>query len=220
MAVITISREFGSGGSEIAEAVAASLGFHLAGKEIIAKILSQYGFIRFGQEYDSMPGFWGRFDSRRKEMVLMLNRAILALAAHGNVVILGRGSFALMSGYHDVLNVRTQAPLSVRVKRVAQQQNISTAEAETRVNENDLLRTNFIESSYNVRWDSTTHFDLVIDTSKVLTTSATQWIIETTKALAQTREDMWLSTAEIDVSPVLANVVSQTLNCFDKHIKV
>jgi cytidylate kinase len=218
MTVITISREFGSGGSTIAADVANALGYHFADKDLVAKILSQYGFIRFGQEYDARPGFWSRFNSRRKEMVQMLNRSILALAAHGNFVILGRGSFALLAGYHDVLNVRSQAPLSVRIEQVAKKYKISLTAAEDQVNENDLVRSNFIESSYNIRWDSTSHFDLVIDTSKVPAESAAQWIIETARQLAEHREDTWLSVAEIDVSPVLTNVVSQTVNCYDNHM--
>lgn len=218
MAIVTISREFGSGGSEIAANVARSLGFHFADKDMIGNILSQYGFIRFGQEYDALPGFWSRFDSHRKELVLMLNRAIFALAAHGNFVILGRGSFALLAGYDDVLNVRTQAPLPVRVKRVAQRNNISLSSAEDMVNENDRVRSQFIELSYNVRWDSTTHFDLVIDTSKVTEKSAARWINESTMNLVDVGEAARLSTAEIDVSPVLANVISQTFNCFEKHV--
>ncbi len=217
MSVITISREFGSGGAQIAKDVADSLGYHFADKETIAQLLSQYGYVRFGQEYDTLPGFLSRFDSRRAEMVDMLNRVILALAAHDNVVILGRGSFALLTGYADVLNVRTQAPLSVRIRRIMEEQNISPIAAETLVNENDVVRANFIESSYNVRWDSATLFDLVIDTGKVPLQSAVNWLIETSRNLSQRDNDGLLTTKQIDVQSVLANVVSETLDCQATH---
>jgi cytidylate kinase len=213
MTVLTISREYGSGGTEIASEVAGTLGYHLADKATIAQMLSQYGFIKFGKQYDSLPGFWGRFDSRRAEMVEMLNRVIFALAAHGNMVIVGRGSFALLSGYADVLNVRTQAPLSVRIERVMNQHNISRIEAENMVNENDLIRSNFIESSYNVRWDSAGLFDLVLDTSKVLPASAVSWLTETLKGLGQKDLAGLRTTAEIRVQSVLAREVSISLNC-------
>ncbi len=217
MSVITISRKFGSGGAQIAKDVADSLGYHFADKETIAQLLSQYGYVRFGQEYDTLPGFLSRFDSRRAEMVDMLNRVILALAAHDNVVILGRGSFALLTGYADVLNVRTQAPLSFRIRRIMEEQNISPIAAETLVNENDVVRANFIESSYNVRWDSATLFDLVIDTGKVPLQSAVNWLIETSRNLSQRDNDGLLTTKQIDVQSVLANVVSETLDCQATH---
>jgi len=217
MTIITISREFGSRGAQIAKDVAGNLGYHFADKATIAQMLSQYGYIRFGQEYDTLPGFLSRFDSQRAEMFGMLNRVILALATHGNVVILGRGSFALLAGYANVLNVRTQAPLSVRIRRIMEQENISPIAAETLVNENDVIRANFIESSYKVRWDSATLFDLVFDTSKVPPQSAVSWLIETNENLMQRSADGLPTTDEIDVGSVLAKVVSDTLDCQATH---
>jgi cytidylate kinase len=217
MTVITISREIGSEGTQIAKEVAAVLDYHFVDKATIVKMLSQYGFIRFGQEYETLPGLLSRFDSRRAEMVEMLNRVIFALAAHGNVVILGRGSFALLAGYADVLNIRTQAPLPVRIMRIMKQQNSSPIEAETLVNENDVVRANFIESSYNVRWDTTTLFDLVINTSKVPPESAVNWLVEINDNLGRKGEDSLPSTNEIDVQSVLATVVSETLDCQGTH---
>ena len=217
MTVITISREIGSEGAQIAKEVAAVLDYHFVDKATIAKMLSQYGFIRFGQEYETLPGLLSRFDSRRAEMVEMLNRVIFALAAHGNVVILGRGSFALLAGFADVLNVRTQAPLPVRIRRIMEQQNLSPIEAETLVNENDVVRANFIHSSYNVRWDSATLFDLVIDTSKIPLESAVSWLTEATKNLSLESDSSLLTTNKIDVQNVLAKVVSEALDCGEAH---
>lgn len=217
MTVITISREIGSEGSQIAKEVASALNYHFVDKATIAKMLSQYGYIRFGQEYETLPGLLSRFDSRRAEMVEMLNRVIYALAAHGNVVILGRGSFVLLAGFADVLNVRTQSPLPVRIRRVMKRQKISPIEAETLVNENDVVRANFIESSYNARWDNATLFDMVIDTSKIPMELAVSWLIEANKNLSQRSEGSLLTTDKIDVRNVLAKVVSETLDSGETH---
>src|SRR5512147_2917539 len=126
MAVITISREIGSAGEYIAQKVAQELGYHFADKDIIEKVLNQYGFVQFQQEYESGPGFWSRFDTLRTRMIEFSNRVVEALARHGNVVILGRGSFVVLSGFADVLNIRLQAPLPLRVSRVMAQQGIAT----------------------------------------------------------------------------------------------
>ena len=94
MTVITISREFGSGGDLLAEKVAHALGYHLVDKAFVSAVLGQYGLSEFDSEYEKQPGFWEGFDTekaeRRDTMVRMLNQVVRAVARHGNVVILGR----------------------------------------------------------------------------------------------------------------------------------
>jgi hypothetical protein len=100
MSVITISREFGSEGSSIARQAAQALGYYLVEKNTLEKILSQYCFVQFGDEYESAPSYWERLDANRINMTEMLNRVVRAIAQHGNVMILGRGSFAVLSGFN------------------------------------------------------------------------------------------------------------------------
>jgi cytidylate kinase len=70
----------------------------------------------------------------------MLNRVIQALAQHGNVVILGRGSCAVLGGFADVLNVRVQATLSARTERVMTRYNLTDIEQASRlVRKNDKI---------------------------------------------------------------------------------
>ncbi len=80
MAVITISREFGSEGDTIAEKVAQALGYHLVDKAVIGSLLSQYGLVEFEKDYDVLPGFRERFsgqkEQRRDQMVSMLNQIV------------------------------------------------------------------------------------------------------------------------------------------------
>ena len=52
MTVITISREFGSGGDLLAEKVAHSLGYHLVDKAFVSAVLCQYGLAEFDVEYE------------------------------------------------------------------------------------------------------------------------------------------------------------------------
>lgn len=214
MAVLTISREFGSGGSSIARQVAHTLGYRFVDKQTIEKVLIEYGFVEFRQEYDSVPGFWASFDLRRAEMMEMLNRVILALAKHGDVVILGRGSFAVLAGFVDVLNVRIQAPLPIRVRRVmAQQKIVVVSAAEAKVKENDLLRATFIESLYGVKWDTASVFDLVIDTHKIYPELAVGWLAETAQALSHKETTSSDRTADrLQVDGILAAAVANVLD--------
>lgn len=213
MAVITISREFGSGGRTIAEQLAHKLGYQLVDKKKMSEVLIQYGFVEFQYEYDSEQGFWARFDERRSEMIGMLNRVIQALAQHGNVVIMGRGSYAVLGGFADVLNVRVQAALSARTERVMTRYNLTDIEQASRlVRKNDKIRTNFINAYYSIPWDATHAFDMVINTGKIFPDMAVDWLVEATNALqAQCTDD--LSTVKsISVDGVLAKVVTEVLD--------
>ena len=94
MAVVTISREFGSFGTRVAGKAARTLGYHLADKNTIETIFKDYGLAQFEEEYASLPGFWDRFDAQRKDrrdnLIAMLNKCLCALARHGDIVIVGR----------------------------------------------------------------------------------------------------------------------------------
>ena len=218
MSVITISREFGSDGSYIAGKVAQALGYHLVDKKTMEDVLIQYGFVEFEKEYDAAHGFWTRFDARTVEMVKMLNRIIQAVARHGHVVILGRGSFAILSGYADVLNVRIQAPLPIRRARVMALQKIAKPEqAEAIIEEADRVRTTFIESYYGVRWDVASAFDVVIDTGKVAPDLAITWLADAARSMQARKTGEARTTSTLEVDQILASAVSAVLKCQEDH---
>ena len=219
MAVMTISRELGSEGVTIAKKVAQELGYHFVDKDVIERVLDQYGFVRFQKEYESGPGFWARFDGLRTRMVEFSYRVIQSLARHGNVVIVGRGSFAVLHGFADVLNVRIQAPLPIRVSRVMEQQGIAeTDKAEALVKESDKVRAAFVESWYGVGLDKASAFDVVIDTSQVSPDMAAAWLVEALNALKERPAGAsQRTTSTIQVDYLLDTVVSQTLECQVTH---
>lgn len=221
MSVITVSREYGSGGEILARSVTQRLGYHFVDKEFIGALLSQYGLVEFDREYDQIPGFWEKFNAyrgqRRDQMVNMLNQVLRAVARHGNVVILGRSGFAVLGGYADVLHVRLQAPLASRIERVMGQRKITYEEAEALVKENDRVRMSFVEEYYHVPWEAMLAFDLVINTAKVTPTFATNWVIEAVKAFVPRPEAGALLTGSIQVDPVLERAVSDQLKCNIVH---
>ena len=118
MTIITLSRELGSNGTLAAQQVAETLGYYFVDKSTFERILQQYGLIEFDHLYDSPLGFWGRFDSTNLQIISMLNKTIFGIARLGDVVILGRGGYAALRDYADVLHVRIQAPFLLRVQRV------------------------------------------------------------------------------------------------------
>ena len=222
MSVITFSREIGSQGRQIAENTAHVLGYHFMDKNSIGSIMEEYGLVEFDRQYESPPTFWDLFDThlmeRRKEMIKMLNLILLALAHHGNMVILGRCGFAVLHDYANVLNVRIQAPWENRVRQAMADRNIADMEqAEAFVKENDKARTDFVEFFYDVKWDTAAAFDLVINTGKIAPETATDWIISTARKMDESQEAGVKTTASIPVDQVLHSVICEELHCSKVH---
>jgi cytidylate kinase len=221
MSVITISREFGSEGESIAQNVAQSLDHHFVDQKFIGVILGQYGYVEFDKELANLPTFWERFDAQREKerdvMVSMLNRVILAVAHHGNVVLLGRSGFEVLGGYADVLHVRLQAPFAVRVRRVMAQQGVPFEQAEALVKQNDKVRVAFVEEFYKVPWNSIHAFDLVINTGKVSPDLATEMIVDAARDLATSLDIEKPVVASIEVERIMAEAVSEVLRCWQTH---
>ena len=215
MSVITISREFGSEGDRIARQAAEALGYPLVDQKFIGTILGQYGYVEFDKEYANLPTFWERFDAQREKerdvMVDMLNRVIRAVAHHGNVVILGRSGFEVLSGFADVLHVRLQAPVLARVQRVMTQQNLSLEEAEALVKQTDKVRVAFVEEFYRVAWNSIHAFDLVINTGKISPDLATEMIVNAARQIEITLKTDKPRLASIEVERIMAEAVAEML---------
>ncbi len=137
MSVITISRQLGSRGGRIGEAVADRLEYMFVDKKRLEKFFSDYGLISFGSVYEEKPGFWERHDSMHLDMADFLKKVLLAIARKDNVVIVGRGSFAVLQDFANVLNVKVKAPFSMRVERIMGDHSIDWKMAEKIVIEND-----------------------------------------------------------------------------------
>lgn len=211
MPAITISREIGSQGDTIAEQTAKRLGYQLVDKNTIEKVFVQYGFIDFKETYDE-TGFWARFDPHRAEMISMLGRVIEAMVQHGNVILLGRGGFATLKSYADVLNVRIQAPFSLRVKHVMEDQAFDDRyKAEEFVSESDRVRKEFVEAIYGKQWDSVSAFDLVIDTRKVSPEMAADWLEAAAHRLSNLEPGDAPTTRSLEVDPVMRDAIAQAL---------
>lgn len=221
MSVITISREFGSEGDVIAHKVAQVLGYHFVDQKFIGVILGQYGYVEFDKEYKTLPTFWERFNAQREKqrdvMVTMLNQVIQAVAHHGDVVILGRSGFEVLSDFADVLHVRLQAPFSIRVGRVMEQQNITFDEADAIVKKADKVRRAFVEEFYRVPWGTIEAFDLIINTGKVFPDLATTSIIDAANTFVNNMEIGKPTTSSIVVDRILAEAVSEVLKCDKTH---
>ena len=222
MSVITISSQLGSLGSVIAEKTGKALGYHVTDKSTVEAIFKEYGLPPLEDEYQAIPGFWDRFavekQNRRHVLFSMLDKSICAMARYGNVVIEGRGGFAVLAGLADVLNVRIQAPMETRLHRLVDSPSIGDPGlAEEAIHNSDQVKKTFISSVYGRAWDSAGDFDLVIDTAKVPPDLAAEMIIQATKALEGAGMGGKRTTADLPEDKILVAAVDDVLNPVGTH---
>lgn len=204
MGAITISRQLGSHGARIARGVAKNLDWPIADKATINKVIRQYGLIHLDDIYgDKPPSFWDLFDQDSIWTIEWMNKTIQTAAAQGNAVILGRGGFAVLGGFADVLDVFIKAPDDVRAQRIGLRDDIDPAEAVKKVETDDKARAKFTRLVYSKDWADEKHFDLVIDTGEMSDEMAMDQVIEAYHAMMADLPD-GPRIADLEVDPVLA----------------
>ena len=212
MTIVTLSRELGSDGADIAQRVAKELGYRLVDKSTFESILRQYGLVKFDDLYDSAPGFWARLDNTNLQIIAMLNKTILGIARLGDVVILGRGGYAALSRYADVLHVRIQAPFTLRAERIMAKEGLENIEeARGIVATNDKARAAFVQGFYDADFHDASHFHLVLDTGVIPVDSAATWITETARSFEDRSPAAELTAQSVDIDPILADAIAQVL---------
>ncbi len=187
MRAITVSREYGSGGGEIASRLANHLGWRLLDHEIVERVAIEMGTsIEQAEARDERTeGFLIRafnnlqflepaymagttseaFLSSEEVYLDTVSKIVRAAAAQGRVVIVGRGSQVLLAQQRDVLHVRIIAPLEKRVAYVMQRERMDQASAESRIKMKDNDRMKHFETAYHRKLSDSHLYDLIINTS-------------------------------------------------------
>ena len=170
---ITVSREPGAGGVELARRLAHELGWQVFNHEILAAIaentrtreavLSRLDETAIGPLNEYLgelldPHLLGRRIPFLQEML----KVIWGLAKQGNAVIVGRGANWFLDPRYG-LRVRTVAPLERRVARLARQEGLGEAEARRRVQQTQTTQEAFIRQVYERRIDDPCGYDLVLN---------------------------------------------------------
>ncbi len=213
MAVITISRELASGGTEVAQQVAARLDYAFVDKTTTDGVFRQYGLTKFDDLYGSAPSILDLLSADNLLLISMANEILEAVAQRGKVVIVGRAGFAVLAGYADVLHVRIQAPFSERVQRVMAREGMTDLDvAMARVKEDDEMHSKYVQRFYNKLWDDPSNFDLDLDMGSVTSDVAVEQIIQAARTVDQKALSQGaVTTATIKVDPVVADAVAKAI---------
>ncbi|WP_303721001.1 cytidylate kinase family protein [Malonomonas rubra] len=178
MAIITISREMGSGGIPIVHQAAEELGYTLIDEEAIKDVAGKYGltYEALQQIDEKPPAFVEQLD---RQIELGMNRIqliVLEAALKGNVIIYGRGGQDLLPGITSVFRVRVIAPFEDRVERWAEREWIDPDLARSLVRKSDQQRAGFIKYYFDRDWENPIEYDLVINTARLSNETAVKLI--------------------------------------------
>ena len=179
--IITISREFGSGGRTIGRMVAEQLGIPFYDKELVDQIALESGFApKFVEEHgEHSPGsslFSSAFAPQGVPGVMNgLSTAdflwniqcsvILQLADQGPCVMIGRCADYALADNPDHLSLFIYAPMDVRVERVAKRQKLTPEEARKLIIKTDKRRASYYEYYSSKKWGAVDSYDFCLDSS-------------------------------------------------------
>lgn len=184
MSAITISRQLGSLGTQIARRVADNLGYRVVGRQIINEAAARSATPEVALSMIDDLGLFQLKPSyrQRKAYQKSVEQVLHELVHEGNVVIVGRASQVVLKDQPNVLHVRIVAPLPVRVERLTARDNISAEAARARICESDRSRRDYLRRYYGVDWNDPELYDLVLNTARITLASGASLIV---RALTQ-----------------------------------
>lgn len=177
--IITISREFGSGGRFIGEEVAKKLGFACYDKNIIGQIAEKSGlapeYIRESAELSPKKGlfayaFAGRDITGKsvEDLVYETQRkVILELTEKESCVIIGRNADFILKDRDDVLNVFIYGDLLEKVERICRLYHVSEQEAVRMMTDIDKRRMTNYNFYTEQKWGKASNYTVCLNSSRI-----------------------------------------------------
>lgn len=184
--MLTISHQYGSGGSLIARDLGGRLRWSVWDKEIVHKIATEYqlaetdveakderaaSFIERLVELLGIGGFATAYSllpprGLDDAQLVRITRTIVEdIAQEGRAIIVGRGANHILAKRPRTFHVFIFAPPEARVQRAIQMEKLTRSEAERRIAGMDRLRTDYVRTFYHADWRDPTHYHLTVDST-------------------------------------------------------
>jgi cytidylate kinase len=221
MSAITISRQYGSGGGEIATRLARRLHWQLIDHEIVAGVAHELRITEeeaaardeYAEDFVSSvlnairqaaPAFLANApvvpvspETEADAYREALHHVVETATRSGHVVIVGRGAQVLLARRRDVLHVRVVAPLKQRITYVARREGLDEARAQERIQLKDQDRLRYLQAQHHCHVDDPLLYDIVINTGVLDLESAVELI-----CLALERKARMLRVPTKELGPV------------------
>ena len=181
--IITIGRQFGSGGREIGQKVADALGIKLYDKEMLDRAAKESGLCEeLFETHDEKPtnsflyslvmdtyslgGYGGSVYTDmpiNHKIFLAQFDAIKEIASEGPCVLVGRCADYALEGRDDVLSVFIHSDMNSKVRRIAKIYNLSDSSAKDMIRKTDKKRASYYNYYTNKRWGSADSYDISLN---------------------------------------------------------
>jgi cytidylate kinase len=201
--IITISRQYGAGGSRVAGLVADALGWRVVDNELIDRVASRAGLPpeEVARKEERAPGFVERLtralarsspetfaapdekvpEPEEATLVRITETVVAEIAAEGRVVLVGRAGPAVLRGSHAALHVKLVAAPEFRLRRIIEEGR--TADAEQTMRDADTNRARYLKQYYGLDWNDATNYHMVLNTGVLGLEGATDLIVTRAKAM-------------------------------------
>jgi Cytidylate kinase len=189
MAVITISRQYGSGGSEVAERVARALGWTLYDNAVVEEVAQRLRMTpaEVSAREERVPSLVERMATAmalgapemmpmvgdlaaqpsEERMVLMTRRVIEDAVRAGPVVLVGRGAQCMLASRTDALHVYCYAPFEELVRYAVEVLDVPFPEAGKKVTEMNHQREAYVKHHFKRDWRDLANYDLCVNTARL-----------------------------------------------------
>ena len=207
MAIITLSRQVAAHGDEVAQELARKLNYKFITRKDIEKRIIDLGFpeSKMAKYDERKPGFFASLTKDRDEYLNYVQYAILEAAEQKNVIIIGRGAFAVLQNVPNNISVRLIADQKTRIERLEEEFNWTEKQAIQRITESDTNRKGFHKSFFNAEIDDPSHFLMVLNTGVLDVDMASNAIAAMDKAMITPEKEEIAAGQESITTP---NVVS------------
>ena len=176
--VITIGRQYGSGGSELGQILADKIGYNFYDKEIIEMTSGTTGYSSnyVGEHQESLTNSllydlinhmytFPETEAPKDKIFDAQSKVIQEIAAKGHCVIVGRCADQILKGRTDCLNIFLHAPLKNRIERVMGKKNLSEKEAKSLILKEERRRADNYHYYTRQIWGASANYHLSLDTS-------------------------------------------------------
>lgn len=173
--IITISREFGSGGRTIAKEVAAKLGIPCYDAELLEKIAEQSGFAKeyivehgeyaVGSNWlsQTLAGRDYQGHSYQDDLWIVQRKIITELAEKESCVIVGRCADYILKDKADCLRVFIHSDMGSRAKRIVEQYGERSDSPEKRLRDKDKRRAAYYQFYTDMKWGNVHNYHITLD---------------------------------------------------------
>ena len=178
VSVITIGRQYGSGGSELGQILADKLGYAFYDKDIIEMTAGTTGYSSnyVGEHQESLTNSliydlvnhmytFPETESPKDKIFDAQSKVIKEIAEKGHCVIVGRCADQILKDRTDCLNVFLHAPLTNRIKRVMSKKNLTEKEAKNLILKEERRRADNYHYYTRQIWGASANYHLSLDTS-------------------------------------------------------